>query len=349
MFQPMVVRSTRVRQSPVIFAKAHSYVTGGFIGGVTMTDQASGFGRGFDVYDDQFTFSFEDMSRDGAEVTQRTATWIAKQQESKYFAFAHYFDAHFPYTPKKNLYDPDYDGQIDGTDAILRPYRDGQKTPSARDIQHVLALYDAEITELDSKIAPLLKLADENTIVVVTADHGESFSHDYYFNHRAGLWDEVTHVPLIIGGGDVKNTRVSQQIGLIDLLPTVLDLALLPSDKRFMGTSQVIGLTVMIHQSLRLYTLSQIHGCQDHNLLFEQKNTSGLMGVKQDWVYNLKTDPLEAKSLTTVPSALTLKSKQTYQSWVKEYGQWQTQSTRKREISDESAKLMALGYTTCTQ
>ena len=46
-------------------------------------------------------------------------------------------------------------GQIDGTDAVLRPYRDGQKTPSARDVQHVLALYDAEITELDEKIAPL--------------------------------------------------------------------------------------------------------------------------------------------------------------------------------------------------
>ena len=49
---------------------------GGFIGGVTMTDQASGFGRGFDVYDDQFTFSFEDMSRDGVEVTQNTLKWI---------------------------------------------------------------------------------------------------------------------------------------------------------------------------------------------------------------------------------------------------------------------------------
>ena len=56
--------------------------------------------------------------------------------------------------------------------------------------------HDAEITELDAKIAPLLKLADENTIRVVTADHGESFS-DYYFNHRA-IGDEVTHVPLIL-------------------------------------------------------------------------------------------------------------------------------------------------------
>ena len=347
-FLQMVVHSIL---GPTIadIAKEHSYATGGFIGGVTMTDQASGFGRGFDVYDDQFTFSFEDMSRDGAEVTQRTADWIAKQQESKYFAFAHYFDAHFPYTPKKNLYDPDYDGQIDGTDAILRPYRDGQKTPSARDVQHVLALYDAEITELDSKIAPLLKLADENTIVVVTADHGESFSHDYYFNHRAGLWDEVTHVPLIIGGGDVKNTRVSQQIGLIDLLPTVLDLAQLPSDKRFMGTSRVdwiVGDDSSEPEFVYSITDPWMPGPQ---FAVRTEEYKWIDGVKQDWVYNLKTDP-EAKSFgCDVPSALT-KSKQTYQSRVKEYGQWQTQSTRKREISDEECKrLMALGYTTCTQ
>ena len=126
MFQP-TVGSIYTGPTVADIAKAHNYVTGGFIGGVTMTDQASGFGRGFDVYDDQFAFSFEDMSRDGTEVTQRAKSWIQAQGQSNYVAFAHYFDAHFPYTPKKNLYDPDYKGQIDGTDAVLRPYRDGQK------------------------------------------------------------------------------------------------------------------------------------------------------------------------------------------------------------------------------
>ena len=330
-------------------AKERSYATGGFIGGVTMTDQASGFGRGFDVYDDQFTFSFEDMSRDGAEVTDRTMDWISKQQGTKYVAFAHYFDAHFPYTPKKNLYDPDYNGPINGTDAVLRPYRDGHKTPSARDVQHVLALYDAEITELDVKIAPLLKLADENTVVVVTADHGESFSHDYYFNHRAGLWDEVTHVPLIIGGGDVKKNRVSQQIGLIDLLPTVLDVAKLPSDKRFMGTSRLNWINGDESPVSELVYSITDPWMPSPQFAVRTSEYKWIDGVKQDWVYNLKTDPLEAKSLANVPSVLT-NSKQTYQSWVKEYGRWQTQSTRKRQISDEECKrLMALGYTTCTK
>ena len=78
-------------------AKAHNYATGGFIGGVTMTDQASGFGRGFDVYDDQFTFSFEDMSRDGKEVTQRTVSWIQEQEARNYVAFAHYLSKLFFY------------------------------------------------------------------------------------------------------------------------------------------------------------------------------------------------------------------------------------------------------------
>ena len=330
-------------------AKAHDYATGGFIGGVTMTDQASGFGRGFDVYDDQFTFSFEDMSRDGKEVTQRTTTWIQAQKENKYVAFAHYFDAHFPYTPKKNLYDSDYTGQIDGTDAVLRPYRDGQKTPSARDVQHVLALYDAEITELDAKIAPLLQLADENTIVVVTADHGESFSHDYYFNHRAGLWDEVTHVPLIIGGGGLRGTRVSQQIGLIDILPTVLDIAKLPGDNRFMGTSRVDWIAGdRATKPEAVYSITD-PWMPEPQFAVRTEEYKWIDGIKQNWVYNLKTDPTESTNVKSIPKALT-SAKETYRSLVESHVQWQAASPRKRQISDEECKrLMALGYTTCTE
>ena len=329
-------------------AKARSYTTGGFIGGVTMTDQASGFGRGFDEYDDQFTFSFEDMSRDGTEVTERTLEWISKQKGANYFAFAHYFDAHFPYTPKSNLYDPDYTGTIDGTDAVLRPYRDGQKTPSRRDVQHVLALYDAEITELDAKIAPLLKLADDSTIVVITADHGESFSHDYYFNHRAGLWDEVTHVPLIIGGGGLKEGRVSQQIGLIDLLPTILDIAGLPSDKRFMGTSRLNWVETGAGTSERVYSITDpwMPGPQ---FAVRTDSAKWIDGIQQDWVYDLQSDPQELDNLNSIPSPLK-DAKETYQKLVGSYAKWQSESPRKRQISDEECKrLMALGYTTCGQ
>lgn len=328
--------------------KSQGYATAAFIGGVTMTDQSSGFSRGFDVYDDKFPFKIEDMSRDGYEVTQRAVQWLQKQK-SPYFVFVHYFDAHFPYTPKQNLYDPDYNGQIDGSDAILRPYRDGAKVPSQRDIEHVLALYDAEITELDEKIAPILKLADENTIVVVTSDHGESFSHDYYFNHRGGLWDEITHVPLLISYS--AQIKISQQVGLIDLLPTVLELANLPQDKRMQGKSRLD----LVRQPAQRKGQEYVYSITDPWMPDPQfaVRAEQWKWIKQsnhgDLVYDLGQDPFETVSLKEVPKELQPREKN-YLELIKGMKAWQVEAPQRRKISDEECKrLMLLGYKTCDQ
>ncbi|NOY25988.1 MAG: sulfatase [Oligoflexia bacterium] len=223
-------------------ASRAGYATAAFIGGATLTDSACGFGRGFDHVDDQFPLDRSDLKRPGTEVTQRAVAWIS-QQSGPYLAFVHYFDAHFPYTPGPpwdTRYDPDYTGQIDGSDRVLRPYRDGQKTPTAADIAHVSALYDGELSELDAALGPLLDAAGPDTVVLVTADHGESFGHGYWFNHRAGLWDEVLRVPLLVAApGLPAGSVVQAQVGLIDVAPTVLALAGLPVDRRIAGHSLV--------------------------------------------------------------------------------------------------------------
>ena len=159
--------------------KKYGYATAAIIGGITMTDQASGFKRGFDVYDDQFPVDPKDMMREGTKVTEKAVViqkHRSKNPSQPFFLFAHYFDAHFPYTPKSpydTKYDSGYTGKIDGTDAVLRPYRDGKQQPSQRDIDYVKALYDGEISELDSKIGPLLEEVGEDCIIIVTSDHGE--------------------------------------------------------------------------------------------------------------------------------------------------------------------------------
>ena len=110
---------------------------------MTLQDSACGLNRNFDVYDDRFQYSPEDMSRPGKEVTNR-APRLDWKQKGPFFAFVHYFDAHFPYTPKPpwdTRYDPDYVGSIDGSDAVLRPYRDGQKVPSGSRCGACLSLF----------------------------------------------------------------------------------------------------------------------------------------------------------------------------------------------------------------
>jgi len=206
------------------------YHTAAFIGGETLTDRSTGMSRGFARYDDQYPWNRTDLKRPGSEVATAAIQWINEQKKSEkpYFAFVHFFDAHFPYTPSPpwdTAYDPNYTGTLTGSDADLRPYRDGIKTPSPEDIAHISALYDGEISELDAIIAPLLEVAnDGNTLIVITADHGESFGHDYWFNHRDALWDEVINVPLIMSGPNVPpKKRVGALTGLVDVTPTILD------------------------------------------------------------------------------------------------------------------------------
>lgn len=220
-------------------AQKHDYATGAIIGGVTLTDATCGLSRGFDHYDDDFELDRADMRRPGADVTKAATDWLAlREPDGHFFLFVHYFDAHFPYTPPvpwDTKYDPDYAGSLGGTDADLDPFRSGEREPAKRDLEHILALYDGELSELDAIIAPLLAAVDEDTIVVVTADHGESFEHGYFFNHKDGMWDSVLHVPLVIRAPGLEAARVSEQVGLIDVTPTVLTLAGLPTDERMQG------------------------------------------------------------------------------------------------------------------
>jgi arylsulfatase A-like enzyme len=219
-------------------ARKHGYATGAIIGGVTLQDKACGLSRGFDLYDDQFALDPADMKRPAREVTEAAVRWM-DAQEQPFFLFVHYFDAHFPYTPPSpwdRAYDPDYRGALDGSDATLRPYRDGERTPSPRDVAHIEALYAGEVSALDQELAPLLAALPSDAVVVITADHGESFGHDYWFNHRGVLWDDVMQVPLVIRGLSREPGSVETgDVGLVDVARTVLGAAGLPADTRMNG------------------------------------------------------------------------------------------------------------------
>ncbi len=206
-------------------AKKHGYATAAFIGGITMQSGATGLQRGFDVYDDQFAFHPSDMKRDGNTVVDAARAWIT-ERPGPYFAFVHLFDAHFPYTPDDpRRYDPDYAGTVDGSEGVLRPWRDTGAALPERDLAHVQALYDAELTELDAAIAPLLAALPADVVVVVTADHGESFDHGYLFNHRGSLFDGVMHIPFLLRAPGLAPARVPTLVGGIDVLPTLAEVA----------------------------------------------------------------------------------------------------------------------------
>lgn len=218
--------------------RARGDATGAFVGGITLEAALTGLNRGFDVYDDAGDPRRE-PKRDGAEVTDAALRWIAAQQGS-FFAFVHYFDAHFPYTPGGTC-DPGYRGGVDGGIATLHPYQ-GDAPPAPvlpeADLRHVVALYECEIAGLDAQLGRLLAGLPEGTRVLLVADHGESFGGGYYFNHRGSLRDEVLRVPLVVAPppeGLVPGAEIDDQVGL----SAVFSLAqgLLPSPAPVVATA----------------------------------------------------------------------------------------------------------------
>ena len=160
--------------------------------------------------------------------------------EGKFFLWLHYMDAHAPYMPSTK-YLVQLHNQPVGRRQMAGLYykmnhRPGQLSPS--EVATLADLYDAQVKYVDDVIGQLLNnLGSDlaNTIVIVTADHGDEFGEHGRFEHLT-LYDEIIHVPLIIAGPGINgSTVVKRQVSLLDLAPTVVSLARIESVRGFCG------------------------------------------------------------------------------------------------------------------
>jgi arylsulfatase A-like enzyme len=142
-----------------------------------------------------------------------------------------YYDLVFPYYPDNPaLLDLGFQRRSRGSIFF------GKRRYDQGTVQDMVDLYDGAITYTDDNLGRLMKeLADlgleDSTIVAVSGDHGESFGeHGLYFTHDFTLYDEVLSVPLVLRLPGVihPGTVVDQQVRLMDLAPTLLDLAQVP-------------------------------------------------------------------------------------------------------------------------
>ena len=171
-----------------------------------MLDRKWGIGQGFDRYVDDFDLSKTDASmaaveRPANEVADRALEWLETAASSRFFAWAHFYDAHSPYAPPES-----YRGQFAG-----RPYL-------------------GEVAFVDSQVARLVSFLEgrdllRKTVVVVIGDHGESLGDHGESTHGFFIYQSVLHVPFVILApyDRLKGRRVTDVVRSADLVPTVLD------------------------------------------------------------------------------------------------------------------------------
>jgi len=175
---------------------------------------------------------FERYERPAAETTDAVLQWLERPHDRPFFLWVHYFDPHLPFTPPApydSMFDPDYTGAVDGRWYFIGAQASEKISSTSADLHHMIALYDGEVAYVDSQIRrlrdALARLGlDRNTLVILTSDHGESHGeHNRYF--ARDLYRPSLHVPLIFDfpPGEVQPHRITDQVRLIDITPTVLD------------------------------------------------------------------------------------------------------------------------------
>lgn len=213
--------------------RSQGWDTGAVVGASNL-DTIFGFSQGFQFYEDHLG-SKENLKvkkldqrtrwqRKAKEVNEIVFRWLDKRNiEKPFFLMIHYFDPHAPYEPPAPYY---------------RLYPPGETEES-----RWRAMYAGEVSYVDSQFGKLMKRLSskdllKDTLVILTADHGENLGEHNWQGHSQRIHDEAVRIPLIVAGpGIPQGKKFSQIVQSIDFAPTVLEFLNIPPPDMYQGKS----------------------------------------------------------------------------------------------------------------
>ena len=247
-----------------------------------------------------------------AEVTDSLCQWLDRV-ETPFFAWAHYMDVHWPYHMEETLISPQEIAQAwqDMLDMHGRSNFEGlsdrDKPIDSAQRDHFIDLYEKSLRYLDGQIGRLLDHIQnagygDNTVIILVADHGEEFlDHGRWGHWESNLFDEILRVPLIvrIPNGE-HNQVIRQQVRLLDLMPTILELCGYPNSDGLLGTS----MAALLQKGEAKYdaeeTISEMRRDPWHRVAVRTESFKYIWDSKQPdqpELYDLRNDPLEKQNV----------------------------------------------------
>jgi arylsulfatase A-like enzyme/Tfp pilus assembly protein PilF len=309
--------------------KGNGYVTGAVIGSAVL-DSRFGLNHGFDFYYDHFDFSrlqesnLDEMERSGDLVADQALDWLDKNYQKKFFLWMHLYDPHYPYRPPA-------------------PYSEEYKDRP----------YDGEIAFADSQVGRLIRELKEkgvyqNTIVVLTGDHGESLGEHGERTHGFFIYNATLHIPVIVHlpGGPASQT-VSELVSLPDLMPTVLGFLKLDVPSEVQGRDLIpliIGKDKPEPRTLYAETFlprlhfnwSELRGSESENYHF--------IDAPKPELYDLNKDPGETNNLYADKKAVAGEMRNKLTTLIQQYGAGQELAQKTGLDPALMERLKSLGY-----
>ena len=301
------------------------YATAAVVGAVVL-DRQYGIARGFQRYDDAIggERSLAIAERPAGAVTD-AALRAARGLQSPYFLFVHYYDPHAAYAPP-----PPFDERFRS-----RPY-DGE-----------VAYVDEQLGRLRTGLEALGLLRD--TVVVLTADHGEGLGEHGEEAHGVFLYQSTLHVPLVVAapGRWPAGRRVASPVSLADVTPTLLELAgaTIPGDSDGRSlTPAVTGpglpprwLPLETELGYNSYGWAPLTGLSDGTLKW--------VGAPEPELYDLTEDPREERNQASTRAADLQRLEGLWRQAVREDRRGRpVVDASDREAAERQERLASLGY-----
>ncbi len=280
--------------------------------------------------------------------------WLEKHRNERFFVWYHLWESHLPYDPPEPyrglfwkdeyIHSRDSKWRIDLVRTMNIIPRSSVRFDPAQDAPGIRALYDGALRMVDDKFAKILEAVNrlglrENTLIVFSADHGDGLLEHGLVGHastlRGGmLYDEIVHVPLILSlpGKLPEGLRIVDQVGGVDVMPTVFDLLGMPPRSDFQGESlmPLIQRPDEPHPERVRFAASSFSGYQEEDP--EKVENLQRAARMKDWkliyqtvegreeyeLYHLATDPGEQKDVKALHPATFRRMKKRMFDWLRE-------------------------------
>lgn len=312
--------------------KNNGWRTAGFISAYVLRS-TFGIAQGFERFADQFDFNREGITaaatvqRRGDETLAETYAWLEENREDPFFLWVHLFDPHVPYNPPepyRTLYAKDlYAGEVAYTDMLMGEFMEKMNSLGLR----------------------------ENTILVIVGDHGEGKGDHMESFHGLFIYDSTIHVPLIIRAPGYPPAEVGAQVRLIDVMPTVLDLAGLDiqpvTDGGLLNGESLKPLMTGQSGDLKLLAYSETYYPTAHygwsDLRSLRTKEYKFIEAPKPELYNMIDDPGEESNLSDSSPDVVERMRQTLEEMKKRAGK--PRASRREDGETDAEALRQLGYT----
>ena len=367
----------------------NGYTTMAVLANCAYLRPAFGLNQGFDLYDVRTPVSSSSASREclrgllcrglnhfvstaefyrsyrrGDEITDDALRVFKTMQgrRSPFFLTLNYMDTHDPYIPPPPYRDlfPGRNPKFDHLGRVAELHRElallETSPTTAADLRHIGSQYDGALAYVDAEVKRLLDGLKQsglydNTLVVVTADHGEALGERSFLGHSSSVHQELVHVPLLVKYPGPTSPLAGQPVETItsgvDIMPTVLDVAGIAIPPNLQG------------QSLRKLSsgapaLVLAESFPNHLIRLKQRSDLGQRAIYQGhWkyigsttgqkeLYNLSDDPAELQNLYKSDDPVSRRFSEELDQWVQAIPRLKTAPDKMdRQTRD---RLRSLGY-----